>query len=232
MTAGPTFSTVAGGVPAQDQREAGGEGARELALADLRVDGVDAGRVVADEHEVRAHGRRLDLRLVQRLGPTPLVDDHRVHQEVRTRLNTSAVSESTRSRKSRPSRWSISCCRQRASKPSETMRRSPASTSMRGRPAHVRGQVGDAQAALAADLGSLGGDDARVHQHEAPVRARRLAVSADVDDHDPKHLTQLRGRQPDAVAEGVHRVLEVPRTRAISPASWTSLATSLSAGCG
>ena len=76
---------------------------------------------------------------------------------------------------------------------------------------HVRGQVRDREAALAADLGALGLDDHRVDEHEQPVLRGRLLVPGHVHGDHPDEVVELRRGQADAVAEGLHRVDEVGR---------------------
>ena len=125
------------------------------------------------------------------------------------RGNTSDSSDSTRSRNSSPSRWSISCWIARASKPSASTRRpSGLDGDVRGA-AHVAGQLGDAEAALAAHLRAGGGDDHRVDQDELAVVLGRLRVSGAVDHGDADQLADLRRGDADAVAEAAHRVQQV-----------------------
>ncbi len=79
----------------------------------------------------------------------------------------------------------------------------------RGRAAHVGGQVGNREAALAGDLGALRLDDPRVDEHQQAVVRVGLRVSPHVDRDHPCELSDLRGGQPDAALERSHRVEQV-----------------------
>ena len=65
-------------------------------------------------------------------------------------------------------------------------------------PADVRRHVGQAEAALARDLGALARGHVRVGQDDEAVRRLRLRVLGDVHDGDPDQLADLRGGDPDA----------------------------------
>ena len=238
MTAGPTCSTMPAASQPRISGKPDGNAPGQLALADLRVDRVDPGRAVADEHEVRADGRRLDLRLVQRLGPAPLVDDHRVHQPLsRTRaLATEHIGgERVDAVEEQQPVEMVDLVLQAARLEAlgAERRRRPMLDLDRGGAAHVGGQLGDAQAALAADLGALRADDPRVDEHEPAVRAsspsggrsRRRRRSA-----PSRRAASRRARRSARTRPSCRRGPRV--TRAISPASRASRATCLSAGCG
>ncbi|GAA4996297.1 hypothetical protein GCM10025734_27850 [Kitasatospora paranensis] len=70
---------LAGQVPAHDEREADVEHAVEPALADLPVDGVDAGSADPDEHGVGADLRVGHLGVLDDLGAAVLPDDDGFH---------------------------------------------------------------------------------------------------------------------------------------------------------
>ena len=220
VTAGPTFSTTPAASQPRISGKPDGNAPARLPSRIFVSTGLTPAAWLRMSTKSGRDRRRLDVRLVQRLGPAPLVDDHRVHQAtLRTRRNTSAVSESTRSRNSRPSRWSISCCRQRASKPSERTRRRPRLDLDRAsRGARWRSARGCSGSPRARPRRPRRATIRGLTSTSRPFELVALRCAGDVDDDDPHHLAQLRGRQPDAVPEGVHRVDEIRATRAISPA--------------
>jgi hypothetical protein len=69
----------AGDVPAEHDGEVVGELVREVALADLVVDGIEPGRADADEHPVGGDGRRLDLEQLHPVAAAPFVDGDGAH---------------------------------------------------------------------------------------------------------------------------------------------------------
>ena len=113
-----------------------------------------------------------------------------------------------------PSRWSSSCWITRASNASASngdrlaVGRERLDRDERRAP-HVRGQVGDAEAALAAELVALGAHDHRVREHEQAGAALGLRVAGHVDRDEPDELADLRRREADAARVAPHRVDEV-----------------------
>ena len=77
------------------------------------------------------------------------------------------------------------------------------------RPAHVRRQIRDAEAPLAADFFALGMYEHRVDQLDQPVIARVLRMTVHIDDEDAEELPDLRRGEADAEVVGLHRLDEI-----------------------
>ena len=78
-----------------------------------------------------------------------------------------------------------------------------------GRPAYVGGQVGDAQAALAAELLAVCLDDLGIDENETTVTVTAARMQADVNDYQAQEFPDLRRRHPDAARKGQHRLDQI-----------------------